>query len=114
MRNQLPIIQNFFGRPVRFFKAEFWVEIEKGLGGYRTPPILISSWGIPFPDFCDAIGQDKKEVRRKIKLDKEVYEGLYITVPIPDALGRLRPTILMAQEMCDFDCMKYSFWCYHD
>ena len=43
MRNQLPIIQNFFGRPVRFFRAEFWVELDHhhdspGMRGHNDPP----------------------------------------------------------------------------
>jgi len=53
--NTMPIIQNFFGTPVRFFKTEF----ELRLGGYDTPPI-IQSYGIPFPDFCKAIKQEEK------------------------------------------------------
>jgi DNA-binding transcriptional ArsR family regulator len=94
--NTMPIIQSFLGSPVRFFQAEFaptW-------GGYYTPPSF-DTWAIPFPDFCEAIRQEEKEVRRKIKLDDEVFSGLYRTEAIIDRKGiQRRATILMAYEMC--------------
>lgn len=98
----LPVIQNFFGKPVRFFKAD----IVGTWGGYDTP-LRLETWMIPFPDFCSALGQEEKEVRRKIRLDDEVYKGLYSTELILDRTNsQRRHTLLMAYEMCQLIVAK--------
>lgn len=101
--NTLPIIQTFFDKPVRFFKAEIAVS----WGGYDNPPSIMQTWGIPFPDFCEAIGHDEKNLKRKIKLDDAVYKELYWTETIWDRTNsQRRRTALMAYEMCQMIIAK--------
>jgi len=129
--NKMPIIQNFFGTPVRFFKTEFDMEMTPHYEGsspklvlemgsrkmtpstskkdvamgcrYNTPSgakISIQTWAIPLPDFCKALNQNPFNITRMIKGNSDVFEGLYRTEKIADALGRMQPTFLMALEMC--------------
>lgn len=96
----LPVIQNFFGKPVRFFKAEFKMEIRGHHAPQSPEKITIETWGVPFPDFCRSIEKSEKDIRRMINLSDDVFRPFYRIEHIPDALGRQRTTILMAYEMC--------------
>lgn len=101
MQTQKPVIQNFFGKPVRFFKADF--EVEMGCR-YDTPSMQIfqlESVAVPLPDYANAIGYGEEHIRKIIQRSQDVFEGFYRTERITDALGRLQPTVLMAVEMCD-------------
>jgi len=55
MEIQKPIIQNFFGKPVRFFKADF--RIEEHSRYTNAPPMnfMLETWAIPLPDYSQAI-----------------------------------------------------------
>lgn len=112
-----PIVQDFLGHPVRVFRTEFQVEMtprntgsssEIGSHNETQSPFIFTfpTLAIPFPDFCRGIGQREQNIRRMIQLSEEVFAGLWRVEQIPDALGRMRPTILMAQEMVDGLIMK--------
>lgn len=99
--NTFPVIQSFFGKPVRFFKTEFVVELR----GHHDPPALsnfhIETWAVPFPDFCRAIGYDERAVKRLIERSDEVFKPFYRTEIIFDMQAvQRRATILMSYEMC--------------
>lgn len=100
--NSLPIIQTFFDTPVRFFKAEFAIEMRSRHG----VPILIETYAVPFPDFCRAVSYREDKIRALINRSNEVFKPFYKIELIPDALGRLQKTIVMAQEMCDMLMIK--------
>lgn len=97
----LPIIQTFFDKPVRFFKTSFELEIRGHDAPQSSRKVIIETWAIPFPDYCRAIEKPEKDIRRMINLNDEVFRPFYCTEQIMDAVGRVRTTILMAQEMCD-------------
>jgi hypothetical protein len=99
--NQLPIIQTFFGKPVRFFEADFEIE----MGGRNGPPssnkIILKTWATPFPDYCRAVGYQEREITKIINRNPDLFDGFFRLEVLPDSLGRLQKTILMAQAMCD-------------
>lgn len=113
---QVPVIQTFFNRPVRFFKTEFEMEIgghdapqssrkNTELRGHDDPPALRSfhmeTWVIPFPDFCRAINYDERALKRVIERSDEVFKPFYRKERILDMGGvQHRETILMTYEMC--------------
>lgn len=117
----LPIVQAFFGKPVRFFKAEFFITMGCR---YDTPSpsqrvamhcrndnasgsvSVLETWAVPLPDYARAIGYAVDGVWRIIKRNREVFEGFYRTEAVVDTLGRLQPTVVMALEMCDGLNMK--------
>lgn len=116
MQTQKPIIQNFFGKPVRFFKADFRVEMNHRNGGAPienmtemgsrngTPCAMkftLETWAIPLPDYCRAIGYPEPKIRDMLKRNKEAFEDFYKAELVHDSLGRLQSTILMAVEICD-------------
>lgn len=117
----LPVVQNFFGKPVRFFKAEFQVETHHRYGGtsienqtethscYTNASyanFTLETWAIPLPDYSQAIGYPTAQIFDLIKRNKETFAGFYRQETIPDALGRRQNTILMAVEMCDMITAK--------
>lgn len=129
--NTLPVVQTFFGKPVRFFKAEFQVEMNHHNGGSfienptemgsrnGTPSVknitethprngdasigffTLETWAISLPDYCRAIGYPVKKIFDLIQRSKEVFDGFYRQEIIPDTLGRRQKSILIAVEMCD-------------
>jgi len=119
-----PVVQNFLGKAVRFYKASFEVEMTPRKTGSCnvTPPIESSrrnaystnrnftfeTWAIPFPDFCAAVGYDKKSVLDLINGSADVFADFYRIEQIPDIRGRRQKTILMAQEMADALAFKLS------
>lgn len=109
----LPVIKPFFGKPVRFFKTSFEVEIEAELMGRNTPSasekITIETWAIPFPDYCAAIDRPEKDIRRMIRISDEVFSPFYRIENILDRNSvQKRGTILMAQEMVNGLTLKLS------
>lgn len=105
--NRLPIIQTFFDKPVRFFKAEFTPELYPRNGDTGYPETLLETGAIPLPDYCEAIGYPVKKIFDMIHRNKDVFEGFYRHELILDRFGRQqRNTILMAVEMCDGLNMK--------
>lgn len=96
-----PVVQNFLGKPVRFYKTVFELE----MGSCNVTPssrkFKLETIAVPLPDYCSAIGILEHGLRQMIQLSEEVFKGLYRTEIIPDALGRNQPTIIMAQEMVD-------------
>ncbi len=85
--NQLPIIQTFFNKPVRFFKASFEVEMHRhhdGASGQKstemrhhndapsTQIFILQTWAVPLPDYADAIGYPHRVIRRMIRLNNRV------------------------------------------
>lgn len=105
--NTLPIIQNFFGRPVRFFRAEFMPELDCHNGSPGLNKYLLKTWAIPLPDYAEAIGYGDESILKIIQRNKEVFEGFYTYESIPDrTTGQRRRTLLMAIEMCDGLNMK--------
>jgi hypothetical protein len=54
--------------------------------------------GIPLPDFCFAIGYPEHGIRQMLKRNPESFEGYWTILPIPDALGRMQPTIILFEE----------------
>jgi hypothetical protein len=103
-KTPVPIIQDFLGTPMRFFETSFHIDLTPPIGGHYDPqsypPYEMKTWAIPRSDFCRAIGIDETDIRRMINLSHEVFKPLYVKKSIPDALGRYRPTVLMAREMC--------------
>jgi len=104
--NTLPIIQTFFDKPVRFFEAEFTPEMHSYNGNASPIKKLLETWAIPLPDYARAIGYPIPKIFEMIKRNIGVFEGFYRTEPIPDSLGRMQQTIIMAVEMCDGLNMK--------
>ena len=113
--NTLPVVQTFFGKPVRFFKAEFQVENHR-YGGTSienaseerhhhdaSPRInfTLETWAIPLPDYASAIGYPARVIRRMIHLNNDIFDGFYRHETIYDAQAHRQRTILMAVEMCD-------------
>lgn len=96
-----PVVQNFLCKPVRFYKATFEVEMTPCNGGSSYHNFNLETWAIPLPDFCKAIGYRSTKVTELIKSSSDVFQGLYRMEQIPDALGRMQNTIVMAQEMVD-------------
>lgn len=107
-----PIIQSFFGTPVRFYKTTFEVEMRSRnmtsrakIGSrYVTQSLdkfTVETIAIPLPDFCSALGLKEHGLRQMIRLSEETFKDLYRTEQIPDALGRMRKTIILSQEMVD-------------
>ncbi|MBC6928105.1 MAG: hypothetical protein DWB56_03900 [Candidatus Jettenia sp.] len=63
--------------------------------------VVMETQAIPLPDYCTAIGVAENNIRRMINLSKDTFKSFYRVEPIPDALGRIQETIIMAQEMVD-------------
>jgi hypothetical protein len=116
METQKPVIQTFFGKPVRFFKADFWVEENHHYDGAplqntteergRNDPspivnFLLETWAVPFPDFCRAIGYEERAIRLMISRNADAFHGFYRHETIYDAQAHRQRTIIMAVEMCD-------------
>jgi len=111
-----PVIQNFFGKPVRFFKADFWVEehshngnapiensIEEHCRYDNAPPLnfMLETWAIPLPDYAKAIGYGVEHIWRIIQRSDETFSGFYRHETIYDAQAHRQRTTIMAVEMCD-------------
>ncbi len=111
-----PIVTHFLNTPVRFFPMQ--VEREMGscnvtpspdknqaMGSYYTTPshtkITIETQAIPLPDYARAIDYKEHGIRQMIAKNDDLFRQFYKTEIIPDSIGRLQPTILMAVEMCD-------------
>lgn len=105
--NTLPVIQNFFGKPVRFFKTEFTPDLYPRYGDTGSQKTLLKTWAIPLPDYCDAIGYPVKKIFDMIQRNRDVFDGFYRHELILDRFGgQQRRTILVAIEMCDGLNMK--------
>jgi len=122
-----PVVQNFLGKPVRFYKTSF--ELEMGPCNVTPSPLNtpqprtemrgryapsssrifhIETYAIPFPDFCQAVGYDERAVTKLIRSSRDVFEGLHRVEKIPDSLGRMQSTIMLSQEMADGLVFKIS------
>lgn len=101
METITPIIQSFFGTVVRFFNAEFKMEMRHHYDTPSPTEIVIKTWAVALPDYATSIGYPEHLIRRMIRLNNEVFRHLWRIEQIPDVLGRIQPTILMAQAMCD-------------
>jgi hypothetical protein len=77
MMDTLPVVQNFFGKPVRFFKADFWVE--EHCRNDNAPPMnfMLETWAIPLPDYAKAIGYGVEHIWRIIQRSDETFAGFY-------------------------------------
>jgi len=96
-----PVIQNFLGKPVRFFKDSFQVELPLREGNLSVRVFALKTYATPLPDFCSAIGCKESRVISLIESSREVFQGLYRTERLPDIHGRIQPCILMAQELVE-------------
>lgn len=113
-----PIVTHFLDKPVRFFPMVFEIEMRghnapqpsfknsKEIGYHNdtqswSKKVVIETQAIPLPDYCTAIGVAENNIRRMINISNETFKSFYRIEPIPDALGRIRETIIMAQEMVD-------------
>ncbi|MDG6005521.1 MAG: hypothetical protein E3K29_06690 [Candidatus Brocadia sp.] len=119
-----PIITHFLGAPVRFFPMTFEIEMrthyetssrDKNQAMWSSSyqeircrydtqsfnKIPIETWAIPFPDYCKSINYSEEAIKRIIKRNNDTFKTFYRVEPIPDALGRIGETIIMAQEMVD-------------
>lgn len=122
-----PVVQNFLGKPVRFYKTTFGVEMtprntgssmreayskQTEMRGRNAPSsrniFTVETYAIPFPDFCQAIGYDERSVTKLIRSSRDVFEGLHRVEKIPDSLGRIQSTIMLSQEMADGLVFKIS------
>lgn len=116
METQKPVIQTFFGKPVRFFKADFWVEehcrndntsienTREERCRYDTSPQInftLETWAITLPDYAQAIGYGEEHIRRIIQRSADSFHGFYRHETIYDAQAHRQRTIIMAVEMCD-------------
>ena len=107
--NQLPIIQTFFGKPVRFFKVIFEVsmtpcyrgDMNHCNGGASPAQFILKTWGIPLPDYANAVGYNIRTIDKMIRGNKDLFAPFYRLEVLPDSLGRLQKTILIAHGMCD-------------
>ncbi|HPL64825.1 MAG TPA: hypothetical protein PK587_13765 [Syntrophales bacterium] len=97
----LPVIQTFFGKPVRFFKTEFEVEEHSHNGNAPHMNFVLETWAMPLPDYSRAIGYPIPKIFVLIQRSKEVFDGFYRYESIYDAQGHRQRTIIMAIEMCD-------------
>lgn len=115
-----PIVQNFLGKPIRFYKTKFRLEI-RGHNATQseaemrccnvtssTHSFTLETLAIPFPDFCSALGYAEEAVRRIIDNSRDVFDGFYRHEIITDALGRNQKTIILSQEMVDGLVFKLS------
>lgn len=103
----LAIIQTFLNRPVRFFKANFEVDLHPHDGDTASPKFPLETWAIPMPDYAEAVGYPTKRVWRMIQLNLPSFQDFFKYELIFDrANAQRRNTILMAVEMCETLTMR--------
>lgn len=102
------VVQNFFGKPVRIFKATFKVDPHTRNFSQPHQKFTIETYGMPLPDFCSAVSYDQSHVMSLVYSYREAFQGLYCIESIPDKSGRLQPTVIMALEMVE--CLFFQLY----
>ena len=109
-----PVVQNFLGKPVRFYKTSF--ELEMGPcnvtpSPLNTPQPRTEMRGRYAPSSSRIFHietYDERAVTKLIRSSRDVFEGLHRVEKIPDSLGRMQSTIMLSQEMADGLVFKIS------